>query len=97
MSGVEILPPHRCARARPGVEEINHFCAPNTSLVYFLRTMGVEATKKAAAVHDAAIASAFHDIVGTKLAQPSGSSAAPSSKIARFRGRGRSCKNHRNP
>ena len=47
--------------------EINRFCG-NTSLVYFLRTMGVAATAAAAAVHDMLIEDAFHAIVGTAAA-----------------------------
>ena len=49
--------------------EILRYCA-NTSLVYFLRTMGVEATASAAALHDRLIADAFHVIVGSGLAPP---------------------------
>ena len=44
--------------------EINRFCA-NSSLVYFLRTMGPTVTRRAALVHDALIEEAFHRIVGT--------------------------------
>ena len=55
--------------------EINRFCG-NTSLVYFLRTMGVEVTRDAAARHDALIEAAFHRIVGTGLATPGQSSRA---------------------
>ena len=44
--------------------EINRFCA-NSSLVYFLRTMGPAVTRRAALVHDALIEEAFHRIVGT--------------------------------
>ena len=49
--------------------EIVRFCG-NTSLVYFLRTMGVAATREAAAVHDAAIARVWHEVVGTAQATP---------------------------
>ena len=49
--------------------QINRFCG-NTSLNYFLRTMGMEATRDAAARHDALIEAAFHRMVGTKLATP---------------------------
>ena len=49
--------------------ETVRYCA-NTSLVYFLRTMGVAATREAAAVHDAAIASVWHAVVGTAQATP---------------------------
>ena len=49
--------------------EILRHCA-NTSLVYFLRTMGVAATRDAAALHDQLISDAFHRIVGTGAASP---------------------------
>ena len=44
--------------------ELLRFCA-NSSLVYFLRTMGPAVTRRAARVHDALIEEAFHRIVGT--------------------------------
>ena len=53
----------RCNVALQVQMEINRFCA-NTSLVYFLRTMGVAATREAAAVHDSLVGRAFHLIVG---------------------------------
>ena len=49
--------------------EILRYCA-NTSLVYFLRTMGVAATERAAATHDAAVARVWHQVVGTAQASP---------------------------
>ena len=47
--------------------EVLRFCA-NTSLVYFLRTMGPAATAEATYVHDKLIAEAWHSIVGTASA-----------------------------
>ena len=47
--------------------EILRYCA-NTSLVYFLRTMGVEATRRAAELHDTTIERALHKIIGTGAA-----------------------------
>ena len=44
--------------------EILRFCG-NTCINYFLRTMGVWATRAAAARHDALIEQAFHKVVGT--------------------------------
>ena len=49
--------------------EILRFCA-NTSLVYFMRTMGPEATAEAAALHDGLITQALHVVVGTGMATP---------------------------
>ena len=48
--------------------EILRFCA-NTSLVYFLRTMGPAATDEATYVHDKLITEAWHAIIGTASAR----------------------------
>ena len=43
------------------------FCS-NTSLVYFVRTMGVEATRAATHLHDDLVERAFHTLLGSSLA-----------------------------
>jgi hypothetical protein len=45
---------------------LTRYCA-NTSLVYFLRTMGVEATREAAVLHDGVVSTAFFKAVGAHL------------------------------
>ena len=49
--------------------EINRFCG-NTSLTYFIRGMGLAATRAAAARHDALIEQAYHRIVADGGATP---------------------------
>jgi hypothetical protein len=44
--------------------QVNRYCA-NTSLVYFMRTMGSDVTRAAAARHDALVEQAFHRILAS--------------------------------
>jgi hypothetical protein len=49
--------------------QVNRYCA-NTSLIYFLRTMGSDVTRCAAARHDALVEQAFHSIVAASGCSP---------------------------